>query len=257
MTLKYFKLQNMSKKRTDIDRRQFFKTGAIAVGSLAIVGIGAEYLKSKKKDEIPSINFLRPPGAIDENIFVSECIKCGLCVQICPIQAIKLADIDSGLDYGTPYIEVRSQACDFSCDAVQCVLACPTGSLSHTIVKKEDVRMGLARVAKPEACLASQGLGFKGLARGADFNGLLRYAKIDRWNPIPVREHPYDLELCDLCVRECPIENAISLQSIDNEGKRKMPVIKEACVGCGVCEMMCPVEPSVIVIDERKMWGKA
>ncbi|MDM8563839.1 4Fe-4S dicluster domain-containing protein, partial [Candidatus Marithioploca araucensis] len=132
-----------------------------------------------------------------------------------------------------------------------------TGSLSHTIVEKEEVRMGLARVAKLESCLAFYGKGFQGKARGSYFQGLLRYTEIDRWHPILVRDHPYDLELCDLCVRQCPIEKAISLQPIDNEGKRKKPVIHEACVGCGVCEMICPVEPSVIVIDERKMWGTA
>ena len=28
-------------------------------------------------------------------------------------------------------IDARTQACDFSCDAVQCILACPTGSLTY------------------------------------------------------------------------------------------------------------------------------
>jgi ferredoxin-type protein NapG len=26
-------------------------------------------------------------------------------------------------------------------------------------------------------------------------------------------------------------------------------VIEDGCVGCGVCEMICPVEPAAIVID--------
>lgn len=238
--------------RQEASRRRFLRTVGLFVG---VVGTSLATLLPVIAKWVPSR--LRPPGAIDEPDFLASCIKCGQCVQVCPVEAIKLADIDEAMGIGVPYIDARVQACDFSCDAVQCVLACPTGSLSHTIVKKEEVRMGLARVAKPEACLASQGLGFKGQARGADFKGLLRYAKIDRWNPIPVRDHPYDLELCDLCVRQCPIEKAISLQSIDNEGKRKLPVIHEACVGCGVCEMICPVEPTVIVIDERKMWGAA
>jgi ferredoxin-type protein NapG len=198
---------------------------------------------------------LRPPGALAEEPFLASCIKCGQCVQVCPVQAIHLADIDEGIGIGTPYIDARQQACDFSCDAVQCVLACPTGSLSHAISNKEAVRMGIAKIVKIKACLAYQGQGFQGITRGSDFPGLLRYAEINRWQPLPIKEHFYDLALCDLCVRHCPIEQAISLQTfIDEKGQHQIPVIHQACVGCGTCEMMCPVEPAVIVIVARATW---
>ena len=202
---------------------------------------------------------LRPPGALEEKSFLASCIKCGQCVQVCPVEAIKLADAGDGFGIGAPYIDARKQACDFSCDAVQCVLACPTGALTHTLDKKEQTRMGLARLARPEVCLAVLGQGFKGQARGADFPGLHRYTEVDRWNPILVADHPYDLELCDLCVRECPIENAIALEpmSDDPADKRRRPVVKQACVGCGMCEMICPVDPAAIVVDIRKLWGTA
>jgi len=133
------------------------------------------------------------------------------------------------------------------------VLACPTNSLNREITEKEKVRMGLARLANPSTCLAVQGLGFKGQARGIDFTGKLNYKIQDSYQIIPVRDYEYDLELCDLCVRQCPIDNAISLQAIDS-GKKKIPVIHQACVGCGVCEMICPIEPTAIVIDIRKTW---
>ncbi|PCD77177.1 4Fe-4S dicluster domain-containing protein [Pseudothioclava arenosa] len=194
---------------------------------------------------------LRPPGALDEREFLAACIKCGQCVQVCPVEAIKLADGDEGYGLGVPYIDARAQACDFSCDAVQCVLACPTGALSHEIAHKEEVTMGFARLSRPESCLAMKGEGFKGLARGYDFEGLLRYEEIDRWDPQPVASYPYDLEICDLCVRECPIKGAISLEpmSDDPADKRRIPVVHEACVGCGTCEMICPTEPASIIID--------
>ena len=203
-----------------------------------------------------STHKLRPPGALDEKLFLASCIKCGQCVQVCPVEAIVLADIAEGFGIGVPYIEARTQACDFSCDAVQCVLACPTGALSHELDTKEQTRMGLARLSRPDACLARQGKGFKGVARQ---QGLHRYVKVDRWNPINIADHPYDLELCDLCVRECPIKDAISMEpmSDDPTDKRRTPVVHKACVGCGMCEMICPVEPTCIVIDERKQWGES
>jgi ferredoxin-type protein NapG len=200
---------------------------------------------------------LRPPGALEEQRFLGACIKCGQCVQVCPVQAIVLADATEGLGVGVPYIEPRLQACDFSCDALSCILACPTGALSHELKQKEEVRAGLARLARPEACLARRGEPFRGAARGARFDGLLRYEEIDRWTPIPVREHPYEREVCDLCVLECPIgSSAIGLVPLAGEPGRFTPEVRSGCVGCGVCEMVCPPEPAVIVVDARATWAE-
>lgn len=232
--------------RRELERRRMLvRTMALGVAAISAGLIGWYPVYKRVFDR------LRPPGAIPEDDFLAACIKCGQCVQVCPVEAIVLADGDEGYGLGVPYIDARKQACDFSCDAVQCVLACPTGALSHEIAKKEEVTMGFARLARPEACLAMKGLGFKGLARGEDFTGLLRYEEIDRWEPQPVASYSYDLEICDLCVRECPIEGAITLEpiTIDYRDKRRVPTVHKSCVGCGTCEMMCPTEPAAIVID--------
>ena len=201
---------------------------------------------------------LRPPGALDEKDFLGSCIKCGQCVQVCPVQAIKLADLIDGVGVGTPYIDPRNQACDFSCDAVQCILACPTGSLTYhkpdflpvragaalatkpiLLAKENDPeptlnlheRIGVARLTRPEACLAIQGKGFKGQTRGADFKGRMRYMAVDRWKPVKISSHPYDVPECDLCVRECPVKGAISIETVfaPDGSKRKSPVVHEPC----------------------------
>lgn len=225
-------------------RRTFLRSIGLGVGILGFSLLG--FVPTLQSQTLR----LRPPGALKENDFLASCIKCGQCVQVCPVQAIELADLNDGFGIGVPFIDARAQACDFSCDALQCILACPTGALSHELSKPEQVEMGFARLSQPEKCLARQGKGFKGQARGLDFNGKLRYSEIDRWKPIAIREHSYDLDLCDLCVRQCPIPNAIKLVSIGEH--KSTPTIEKICVGCGVCEMICPTEPPAIVIDARK-----
>ena len=254
-------------------RREFIRSVVLAAGVVGFAGLG--YYPVARSGTVR----LRPPGALDEAEFLASCIKCGQCVQVCPVEAIKLADIMDGFGIGTPYIDARPQACDFSCDGLQCVLACPTGSLSHELNYSHETRMGVARLARPDKCLALKGEGFKGLARGADFAGKLRYDKIDRWVPQPVAEYEYDLELCDLCMRQCPIEirrsqcdagkppsgdanqcppkKAIDLIQVDEHSAKvsMRPEVYDGCVGCGVCEMICPTEPPAIVIDARKPAG--
>lgn len=264
-------------KMTRQDRRRWMRSALLAGGVFGAALSGYMPLAYAQKKR------LRPPGALDEKDLLGSCIKCGQCVQVCPVQAIKLADLVDGFGVGVPYIDARQQACDFSCDAVQCILACPTGSLAYIkpaflpvragavlaakpvlLAKEKDPeptlnlkeRMGVARLVRPESCLAVQGKGFKGQTRGPSFKGRMRYMSIDRWKPIAIADHPYDVPLCNLCVTECPVKGAISIETfVGSDGRsRSQPMVHEACVGCGVCEMVCPTEQPCIVIEAREEW---
>ena len=268
------KKPRLTPKRREQNRREFIRTSMLAGGTLVAALAGFVPLPGSGTTQR-----LRPPGALkddtlNEREFLAACIKCGQCVQVCPVEAVKLADLADGFGIGVPYIDAREQPCDFSCDGLQCVLACPTGALTHDINYPAESRMGFARLSRPGACLAVQGKGFKGQARGPDFPGKLRFEEVDRWNPIRLADHPFDLELCDLCVRRCPIEiriaqcrdgnppsgdpnqcppkHAIRLEPLGEGSKGMVPVVEEGCVGCGVCEMICPVEPTAIVVDIDK-----
>lgn len=253
--------------RKQESRRRFLRTAVTGAGAVCFSLAGFFPIALRRTPR------LRPPGALEEHDFLAACIKCGQCVQVCPVAALKPAELDDGFGVGVPYYVPREQACDFSCDVGQCILACPTGALTYhrppfltqqpaAVLPAAPVllarmaepdptvnltqRMGVAKLVRPEACLASKGQGVKGTARGEHFHGRKRWSEVDRWKPTPVREHPYELERCDLCVRECPVQGAISMET---EGGVARPVVHEACVGCGVCEMMCPVEAPCIVVE--------
>jgi len=270
----------MAKSKTEINRRSFLKSGAVAVVALGALGTGATILRKVNEDNANSL--LRPPGAINEDEFIYACIKCGLCVQICPIEAVKLAGITDGLSYGTPYIDPLKQACDFSCDAMQCIETCPTAALDFIPFKeagesalieydkthkptdkdynpfivqshamKSNTKMGLA-VINLDTCLAAQGKGFKGSPREGEFEGVYRSPNPKRGErkASPVSEHAFNREVCDVCVTECPIgETAIIMEN--NAGKMQ-PKILDACTGCGTCVMLCPSTPNSIVIEKLK-----
>ncbi len=52
--------------------------------------------------------------------------------------------------------------------------------------------------------------------------------------------------LCRTCVDECPLEG----EAIYQNGELK-PVVTDRCVGCGVCEKVCPAPEVAIVVRPR------
>jgi len=139
-------------KNKPISRRTFLKASTLVVAGSA-AAFGAAAVPLLRKDRL----LLRPPGALDEDIFLASCIKCGQCLQVCPPQVIKLAGINQGFGIGTPYIVPREGAC-ILCSGLPCVLACPTGALAHELSLGKDAEMGLAVISGPDTCLSVQGI---------------------------------------------------------------------------------------------------
>ncbi len=138
--------------KTPISRRKFLKTSTLVVTGAAIA-YGAVSVPLLRSDRLR----LRPPGALDENLFLASCIKCGQCLQVCPPQVIELDDISQGFGIGSPYIIPREGAC-ILCNGLPCVLACPTGALNHDLSLGKDAEMGLAVITNPDTCLSVLGV---------------------------------------------------------------------------------------------------
>lgn len=181
---------------------------------------------------------LRPPGAVSEDEFLSRCIRCGRCVDVCPTDGIKLSGLlESGL--GTPvmsgycavYLELINpdpvKNFEFKMNGsrgtpcLKCVSACPTGALISIPV--EEIRIGTA-VINRNTCLG--------------------------WT-----QHT-----CFRCVAVCPF-NAVTMSEAGGP-----VVIRDICTGCSQCVYVCPTLPKSINVHPyperglgygyRWRWGK-
>ncbi len=160
-----------------------------------------------------ALRILRPPGAARPPMFAETCTQCGECVTACPARAIKL---DENTADHLPYIIARQSPC-VVCNDLSCMKACPTGALK-LVESREQIQMGYA-ITDMSRCL-----------RGGGF---------------AIYDEPTSItgEDCQLCVTQCPIgKEAIA---VDHHGCIE---VRHGCIGCGVCEQVCPTEgPSIWV----------
>jgi len=174
---------------------------------------------------------LRPPGALDEDAFLSRCIRCGACMKACPNNALHPAWNQAGLEgLWTPLMIPRIGYCETSC--VLCSQVCPTGAIWET-------------TAKEKGWTASVGADARPIRLGTAF--------YDRGRCLPWAMATE----CIVCEEWCPTSpKAIYLRPAevaDAEGNLKpvrQPYLDPArCVGCGACEYACPVQdrPAVYV----------
>lgn len=99
--------------------------------------------------------YLRPPGAIQEEMFLQTCLRCGSCSDVCPVNAIVPLTLEEGGTpaAGTPAVIPGRQAC-VVCEELACMHACPSGALR--LVELAEIRMGLAQLYETR-CLRSNG----------------------------------------------------------------------------------------------------
>jgi len=209
--------------KVDYSKRQFLNTTAASLGTLMLLSVNLNDRKAIAKQ-------IRPPGALPEEDFRDKCIRCMECVRVCASNGACLqpAGLQNSLDdLWLPVANMRQGYCEYNCNL--CTQVCPTDALIPlTLEEKQKTPIGLAHFNK-NLCI------------------------------------PYDRnEDCLVCEEHCPTpDKAIKFDVRDYTDpetgvtrKVKYPyVVKELCIGCGICEYKCPLQGEAgifVTIDHQQ-----
>ena len=207
-----FALKPAPRQEFDLSRRQAI--GALATGAAGVLLLGTDL---RLRQDNPWR--IRPPGVMDENTFLSTCVRCSQCMKICPTTALQPALTEAGLaGLWTPLVVPRVGYCDYGCTA--CGQVCPSGAIP--LLPLEDKRLAVIGKAS------------------IDRNRCLPWA-----SGVP----------CIVCEEMCPTpQKSIRLeeaQVVDSSGQtsivQRPSVFRDLCIGCGICEHNCPLEGSAAI----------
>jgi MauM/NapG family ferredoxin protein len=189
----------------DLSRRQFLAATGTA---LTVVGL----FRSEPAAARDAPHLVLPPGAVKPE-FLSRCIRCGICLKVCPTSGLQPSLGATGwAGAWTPVLVPRLGHCDYGCNA--CGQACPTGAIPPL------------------------GLETKRTA-------VIGHATIDQNRCLPWADN----RSCLVCEEMCPLpEKAILLEEVTVQtiqgstiSVKRPHVLRDRCIGCGICENRCPL----------------
>jgi MauM/NapG family ferredoxin protein len=194
--------------RMDLGRRNVIAAGIAGLGGGLLVKANP---LSGDRNFNPEL--VRPPGSLTETEFLDKCVRCGECMKVCPTNVIQPIMLEAGLEgLWSPVVKTQIGYCEYKCN--MCTQVCPTEAIRKlSLEEKQKVRIGLASVDKGR-CL------------------------------------PYAYgRLCQVCYEHCPLptkairleETTIKTASGTSLTVKQPYVNAELCIGCGICQNMCPV----------------
>ena len=193
----------------NFERRRILGAGLSGFLALSFLKIGMTHPVKKGK-------VIRPPGSLEESVFLDRCIRCGECIRICSTagKGLHYSALESRWEgLATPILLTPAGYCEYNCNL--CGQVCPTGAIHPlTLEEKHETKMGTAH--------------------------------FDKTRCIPW----YYGEDCMVCEEHCPVpdkaikfreENLLTIDGMENNVL--LPYVLESdCIGCGICTSVCPLD---------------
>jgi len=180
-------------------RRQLL--ASLATG---VVGTGLLHMGLVKKK---GPHLLRPPGARPEDEFLSKCVRCGQCINVCPHHALQPALLEAGGEgMLTPMLVPRIGYCDYSCNA--CGQVCPSGAIPRLSLEEKRTKViGTAYVDRSRciSCL---------ICRDMCPQRAIEVVKVEKEGNMVKYPHPIAERCvgCGLCEYVCPVKGEAAIR---------------------------------------------
>lgn len=228
ISFKFFPRLDDTRQKVDFTKRAFFTT--VGAGVVAVPVLRAETSLQKGNDP----ELVRPPGSVTETEFLSRCIRCGECMNVCPNNALHPTFLQAGIEgIWSPMLVPRIGYCEPTC--VLCSQVCPTGAIDE-LTEQEKSWVPVRGQEKTTRAPIRIGTAFY------DFGRCLPWAMATP---------------CIVCEEWCPTSpKAIYFEEVEVQTRsgefttlKRPHVDPKLCVGCGACTFACPVKgaPAIYV----------
>jgi ferredoxin len=193
----------------NLERRRLVQAAGIGA-AVALLGRTNAAAKTSRASgvKVSSSFLIRPPGALPEDQFVDRCLRCSECMKACPTGGLQPALTEAGFEgLWTPVLVPRIGECSQNCNL--CSQVCSSQAIQPLeIIDKPHIFIGRAVIDRSQ-CIA--------------------------WNSD---------KQCLVCDEACSYR-AVFWR---NQDRVRRPFVEEhKCVGCGICENVCPIQPEAAI----------